>query len=72
MDSFLAADSTRMPAYEQRFFELLQNQSHQNLAALSTYLNDARKAILERMDLVNDSLGQVPFKATLNKSTRTD
>jgi hypothetical protein len=49
-----------LPAYEQRFFELLQNQSHQNLAALSTYLNDARKAILERMDLVNDSLGQVP------------
>jgi len=36
-----------LPAYEQRFFELLQNQSHQNLVALSTYLNDARKAILD-------------------------
>ncbi|EOD5212949.1 ATP-binding protein, partial [Pseudomonas aeruginosa] len=58
-----------LPAYEQRFFELLQNQSHQNLAALSTYLNDARKAILERMDLVNDSLGQVPFNQSTNQRT---
>lgn len=58
-----------LPAYEQRFFELLQNQSHQNLAALSTYLNDARKAILERMSLVNDSLGQVPFNQSANQRT---
>ena len=58
-----------LPAYEHRFFELLQNQSHQNLAALSTYLNDARKAILERMGLVNDSLSQVPFNQ--NASQRT-
>ena len=58
-----------LPAYEQRFFELLQNQSHQNLAALSTYLSDARKAILERMDLVNDSLGQVPFNQSTNQRT---
>lgn len=58
-----------LPAYEQRFFELLQNQSHQNLAALSTYLNDARKAILERMELVNDSLGQVPFNQSTNQRT---
>ncbi|ADL55241.1 ATP-binding protein [Gallionella capsiferriformans] len=58
-----------LPAYEQRFFDLLQNQSHQNLAALSTYLNDARKAILERMELVNDSLGQVPFNQSANQQT---
>lgn len=58
-----------LPAHEQRFFELLQNQSHQNLAALSTYLNDARKAILERMDLVNDSLRQVPFNQSVNQRT---
>jgi uncharacterized protein YPO0396 len=58
-----------LPAHEQRFFELLQNQSHQNLAALSTYLNDARKAILERMDLVNDSLSQVPFNQSANQRT---
>jgi uncharacterized protein YPO0396 len=50
-----------LPAYEQRFFELLESQSHQNLAALSTHLNNARKEILERMELVNESLAQVPF-----------
>jgi uncharacterized protein YPO0396 len=62
-------ESDGLPAYEQRFFELLQNQSHQNLAALSTYLNDARKAILERMDLVNESLRQVPFNQGLDHHT---
>jgi uncharacterized protein YPO0396 len=58
-----------LPAYEQKFFELLQNQSHQNLAALSTYLNDARKSILERMTLVNDSLSQVPFNQSTSQQT---
>ncbi len=53
-----------LPAHEQRFFDLLQNQSHQNLAALSSYLNDARKAILSRMEDVNDSLREVPFNQT--------
>lgn len=62
-------ESDGLPAHEQRFFELLQNQSHQNLAALATYLNDGRKAILERMELVNDSLRQVPFNQTAELST---
>ncbi|MBY0544159.1 MAG: ATP-binding protein, partial [Gammaproteobacteria bacterium] len=56
-------ESDGLPAHEQRFFELLQNQSHQNLAALSTLLNQARKAILERMELVNTSLSQAQFNA---------
>jgi uncharacterized protein YPO0396 len=50
-----------LPAHEQRFFDLLRNQSHQNLAALSTYLNQARKTILDRMELVNESLGKAQF-----------
>ncbi|MES2317983.1 MAG: ATP-binding protein [Pseudomonadota bacterium] len=58
-----------LPAHEQRFLELLHNQSNQNLAALATYLNDARKAILERMELVNDSLRQVPFNQSAQQST---
>ncbi|MDR2731573.1 MAG: hypothetical protein LBB81_11845 [Treponema sp.] len=58
-----------LPAYEQRFFDLLQDQSNQNLAALSTYLNDARKTIHERMDLVNESLSQVPFNKSVNQQT---
>jgi len=58
-----------LPAHEHRFFELLHNQSHQNLAALSTYLNDGRKAILERMELVNASLQQVAFNQTADLRT---
>ena len=58
-----------LPAHEHRFFELLHNQSHQNLAALSTYLNDGRKAILERMELVNASLRQVAFNQTAELRT---
>ncbi|MDA8365032.1 MAG: SbcC/MukB-like Walker B domain-containing protein [Gammaproteobacteria bacterium] len=58
-----------LPAHEQRFFELLESQSNQNLAALSSYLSDARKEILERMDLVNDSLAQVPFNQSANQTT---
>jgi uncharacterized protein YPO0396 len=58
-----------LPAHEQRFFELLESQSHQNLAALATYLSDARKEILERMDLVNDSLARVPFNQSINQTT---
>jgi uncharacterized protein YPO0396 len=50
-----------LPAHEQHFFDLLRNQSHQNLAALSTYLNQARKTILDRMELVNESLSQAEF-----------
>jgi uncharacterized protein YPO0396 len=52
-----------LPQHEQRFFELLQSQSHQNLAALSTHLNQARKAIMERMALVNESLGSAEFNS---------
>jgi uncharacterized protein YPO0396 len=62
-------ESDGLPAHEQRFFDLLQNQSHQNLAALSSYLNDARKAILARMELVNDSLRQVPFNSSEHQRT---
>ena len=58
-----------LPAYEHRFFELLERQSHQNLAALSTHLNNARKEIMERMDLVNYSLQRVPFNQSTTQST---
>lgn len=52
-----------LPAYEERFFELLQSQSHQNLAALSQFLRLARNTILDRLALVNDSLGRAEFNA---------
>ncbi|MCL2557829.1 MAG: hypothetical protein FWE09_05065, partial [Treponema sp.] len=58
-----------LPAHEERFFDLLQSQSNQNLAALSARLNDARKAIMRKMELVNDSLSQVPFNRTEDQCT---
>ncbi len=62
-------ESDGLPAHEQRFFELLESQSNQNLAALSTYLSDARKEIMERMELVNASLAQVPFNQGSGQTT---
>lgn len=50
-----------LPAYEDRFFELLQTQSNRNLLELNRRLSQGRKDILARMDIVNDSLRQVPF-----------
>jgi len=58
-----------LPKHEQRFFELLQTQSNQNLAALSQHLNNSRKAIQEGMERVNESLRKVPFNKTLDQCT---
>ncbi|HEY3706277.1 MAG TPA: SbcC/MukB-like Walker B domain-containing protein [Terracidiphilus sp.] len=58
-----------LPAHEHRFFDLLRNQSLQNLASLSTHLNNARKEILGRMDVVNASLRNVPFNRTAEQTT---
>lgn len=52
-----------LPKYEHRFFELLKEQSNQNLAALNTLLRQARNEIRERMDLVNEGLRQAEFNA---------
>ena len=57
-----------LPAHEQRFFDLLQNQSNQNLASLSAYLINERKTILEKMEDVNDGLSKVPFNKSENLS----
>lgn len=50
-----------LPAYEKRFFELLQTQSHQNLAALNTIVQQAHREIRDRMELVNESLAEAEF-----------
>jgi uncharacterized protein YPO0396 len=50
-----------LPKFEARFLELLRNQSDQNLMLLSTRLDQERKAIRDRMDLVNESLATAPF-----------
>jgi len=56
-------ETDRLPDYEHRFFDLLRNQSHQNLAALSTYISQARKTILDRLEIVNQGLSQVEFNS---------
>jgi uncharacterized protein YPO0396 len=56
-------ETDRLPDYEQRFFDLLRNQSHQNLAALSTHLTQAAKTIREKLEIVNESLARARFNA---------
>lgn len=50
-----------LPRYEARFLTLLREQSEQNLTRLSTQLDQERKAIRDRMALVNESLAGAPF-----------
>ena len=50
-----------LPQYEQRFLDLLREQSDQNITLLSTKLGQERSAIRSRMELVNDSLATAPF-----------
>lgn len=66
-DEFMAKleriEADGLPAYESRFFDLLQNQSGQNLTALLTYMSQARKEIGVKLEVVNESLQQVWFNA---------
>lgn len=50
-----------LPKYEGKFFKLLHEQSDQNLALLLQQLEQERKDILARLDLVNESLLTAPF-----------
>ena len=50
-----------LPRYEQRFMQLLREQSDQNLTLLSSKIDQERSAIRQRMALVNESLLTAPF-----------
>src|SRR3546814_8885538 len=50
-----------LPAFEDRFFSLLREQSDQNLTLLATKLDEERSAIRARLELVNESLRPAPF-----------
>jgi uncharacterized protein YPO0396 len=50
-----------LPRYEQRFMQLLREQSDQNLTLLSSKIDQERSAIRQRMELVNESLLTAPF-----------
>jgi uncharacterized protein YPO0396 len=50
-----------LPRFENRFREMLRHQSDQTLANLLNRLGDERTDMLNRLDMVNDSLKTVPF-----------
>ncbi|HWO08675.1 MAG TPA: SbcC/MukB-like Walker B domain-containing protein, partial [Polyangiaceae bacterium] len=50
-----------LPRYEERFLQLLREQSDQNLTLLSYRLDQERSAIKARLDLVNESLLTAEF-----------
>lgn len=54
-------EDDNLPAFEDRFFGLLREQSDQNLTLLATKLDEERSAIRSRMELVNESLRTAPF-----------
>lgn len=53
--------SEGLPEFQGRFQALLRKQSEQNLAALAAQIEIERKAIIDRMVLVNESLATAPF-----------
>ncbi|WP_022979565.1 ATP-binding protein [Ideonella sp. B508-1] len=50
-----------LPEFQERFHTLLRKQSEQNLTALSAQLELERKAIIDRIHLVNEGLATAPF-----------
>ncbi len=50
-----------LPGHEQRFFDMLKEQSTENLAALNAHLSQARKDIYARMESVNEGLADAEF-----------
>lgn len=54
-------ESEGLPEFQERFHTLLRKQSEQNLTALSAQLELERKAIIDRINLVNEGLATAPF-----------
>ena len=54
-------ESDGLPRYEERFMQLLREQSDQNLTLLSHRLDQERSAIKTRLELVNESLLTAEF-----------
>ncbi len=66
-DGFLAIlerlQVDRLPDFEDRFFELLETQSQQNVAQLTAEIRGAIREVHERIDPVNRSLRRSEFDA---------
>lgn len=51
----------RLPEFEDRFFDLLQNQSRNNIGNLALRINSARRDIRARIDPINESLRRTEY-----------
>lgn len=54
-------EADRLPEFENRFFDLLQGQSRNNIGALAQRINQSRREIRERVQPINDSLRQTEY-----------
>ena len=54
-------EADRLPEFEDRFFDLLQGQSRNNIGALAQRINQSRREIRERVQPINDSLRQTEY-----------
>lgn len=64
--------SDRLPEFEDRFFDLLQGQSRNNIGALSQRLKNARREVRERVDPINRSLRQTEYSPGRYLHVRVD
>ena len=64
-------EADRLPEFEGRFMDLLQQQSTQGFVNLRKQLEAERQDIGERIDPINDTLRQVPFYPGTHLQLRT-
>lgn len=62
----------RLPEFEDRFFDLLQGQSRNNIGAIAQVLNNSRREIRERVDPINASLLRTEFAPGRHLHVRVD
>ena len=61
LERLATLEADGLPAFEKRFFDLLQNQARTNIGQLSTQIRGARREIRTRVDEVNKSLRLTEF-----------
>jgi len=62
LDILKRLESDRLPEFEERFFDLLQTQSRNNVGVIRQQLNRARKDIRDRVAPINESLRQTAYQ----------
>ena len=67
-----ALRADRLPEFEDRFFDLLQNQSRNNIGNLALRINTSRREIRARIDPINRSLLQTEYGPGRYLQVKTD